>query len=149
MLPNYKEILELIKKGSTLEAQEKIIELREGALELQEQNFSLRERVRELETLLRTDQEWEEQKERYALVSPWRGAGQAYALKEFHSGDEQPHFLCTNCFHDSTGVVLNPSKSKDGGWMVFVCPSCKASIDAGSHSVGKAEFAEVYLGSGG
>ncbi len=36
-LPRYKEIVELVKKGATLEAQEKIIELREAALELQEE----------------------------------------------------------------------------------------------------------------
>jgi len=48
-LPDYKEIKELLKKGLTLEAQEKIIALREGALELQEENLKLRERVRQLE----------------------------------------------------------------------------------------------------
>lgn len=38
--PNYKDIIELIKKGSTIEAQEKIMELREGALALQEENIN-------------------------------------------------------------------------------------------------------------
>ena len=53
LLPNYKEIVELMKKGSTLEAQEKIMELREGALELQENNMVLTERIKELETQLK------------------------------------------------------------------------------------------------
>jgi hypothetical protein len=48
-LPDYKEIAELLKKGLTLEAQEKIMELRVGALELQEENLKLRERVKALE----------------------------------------------------------------------------------------------------
>lgn len=48
-LPRYKEIVELIKKGSTLEAQEQIMELREAALELQEENIELKELVKELE----------------------------------------------------------------------------------------------------
>ncbi len=39
-LPNYGDIVELIKKGATLEAQEKIMELRDGALDLQEQNLA-------------------------------------------------------------------------------------------------------------
>ena len=35
MLPKYRDIVDLLKKGSTLEAQEQIMRLREGALELQ------------------------------------------------------------------------------------------------------------------
>ena len=53
MLPKYKDIVELIKKGATVEAQEKIMELREAALELQEVNSDLRARVSELEEELR------------------------------------------------------------------------------------------------
>ena len=52
LLPNYKDIIELLKKGSTLEAQEKIMELREGALALQEENLELKEKVKELEESL-------------------------------------------------------------------------------------------------
>ena len=39
MLPTYTEIVDLIKKGSTIAAQEKIIELREAAITLQEDNL--------------------------------------------------------------------------------------------------------------
>jgi hypothetical protein len=52
-LPSYKDILELIKKGATVEAQEQIMALREAALELQVDNFALRERVKSLEEALR------------------------------------------------------------------------------------------------
>lgn len=44
-LPSYKEILELIKTGATIEAQEKIMELRQAALALQEENIELRNQV--------------------------------------------------------------------------------------------------------
>jgi len=47
-LPKYKEIMELIKKGATLEAQEKIMELRESALELQDQNLEQKAEIRAL-----------------------------------------------------------------------------------------------------
>ena len=53
MLPRYKDIMELIKKGSTIEAQEKIMELREAAIDLQEENQELRQRVNDLEEELR------------------------------------------------------------------------------------------------
>ncbi|EQB4356020.1 hypothetical protein ACYJ3L_000327 [Vibrio alginolyticus] len=52
MLPKYKDIADLVKKGATFEAQEKIIELREAALALQEENLELRETIAELEKKL-------------------------------------------------------------------------------------------------
>ncbi len=44
-LPKFSEIVELIKKGSTIEAQEKIMELRHAMMDLQEENLALREQV--------------------------------------------------------------------------------------------------------
>jgi len=44
MIPTYKEIIELIKKGATIEAQEKIMELRESAIELQSENIELKQK---------------------------------------------------------------------------------------------------------
>ena len=52
-LPSYRDILELIKTGATIEAQEKIMELRQAALDLQEENIQLRNRVIELESRVR------------------------------------------------------------------------------------------------
>jgi len=52
MLPKYKDIADLVKKGATVEAQEKIMELREGALELQEENLNLKSKVTFLENAL-------------------------------------------------------------------------------------------------
>jgi len=52
-LPSYGEIMDLVKKGLTLEAQEKVIQLRESALELQAENLTLKARMlaaRHLET---------------------------------------------------------------------------------------------------
>jgi hypothetical protein len=46
LLPKYKDIIELIKKGSTLEAQEQILSLRESALELQEENQELKQTIK-------------------------------------------------------------------------------------------------------
>jgi len=67
-LPTYKDIIELIKKGATVEAQEKIMELRESALELQEENFTLRERVRALEDELKLKQQLKFEKTKYWLI---------------------------------------------------------------------------------
>jgi len=52
-IPSYKDILELIKAGATIEAQEKIMELRQSALDIQEENIDLRNRILDLETRVR------------------------------------------------------------------------------------------------
>lgn len=52
-LPTYKEIIELVKAGATIEAQEKIMALRQSALDLKEENMRLRGRVSELEAEVR------------------------------------------------------------------------------------------------
>ena len=52
-LPGYKEIVELIKTGATIEAQEKIMALRQAALELQEENVGLRSQLLELQAQLK------------------------------------------------------------------------------------------------
>jgi hypothetical protein len=48
-VPSYKELAELLKDGLTLEAQEKIMELRQTVLAIQEENLHLKERLRQLE----------------------------------------------------------------------------------------------------
>ena len=40
-IPSYKDIVDLIKKGATLEAQERVMELREAAISLQDENHSI------------------------------------------------------------------------------------------------------------
>jgi hypothetical protein len=146
MLPKYKDIVDLLKKGSTIEAQEQIMDLREGALELQEENQELKNKIRELEAKLQSIDDWAIEKEKYALVSPWRGAAQVYALKQSKSEGVEPHFLCTNCFHGSKKVILNPTK-KDS-WVLMVCPSCKATINTDCRGVGSPTYAEEYTKEG-
>lgn len=142
MLPRYKDIVELLKKGSTLEAQEQIMSLREGALELQEENQQLKQRIKELEGIIRESENWDAEKRRYALVNPWKGVAQVYALKKENSEGETPHLLCTNCFGQKRKVILTP-QSKDG-WVYMVCPSCKATLQTGYRGVGAAKYVEQY-----
>jgi len=58
-LPSYKEIIDLLKKGATLEAQEKILELRKLSLELQEENIELREKILSLEQRIKQIEDFE------------------------------------------------------------------------------------------
>lgn len=42
VIPHYQDIVDLLRKGLTIEAREKILELREAALRLQEENLALK-----------------------------------------------------------------------------------------------------------
>ena len=140
MLPKYKDIVDLLKKGSTLEAQEKIMSLREGALELQEENQELKNKIRELEEKLKAKEDWESEKEKYKLVNPWKGPGQVYALIKEKADSEEAHYLCTNCFHGKRKVILNPSKRNM--YVVMTCPVCDSSVETGYKGIGAPEYVE-------
>ena len=104
LLPNYKDIVDLIKKGSTIEAQEKIMELREGALALQEENMKLEETIKELETKL-------SEKEKVAWESPF------YWLKE---GDTKDGPFCQQCYDSETKLIRLQNADK-GAWRCTTC----------------------------
>ena len=106
-LPSYTEIASLTKKGMTLEAQEKIMELREAALASREENLELKERVAELE---------DKQKLKDDLVFHrglyWMGEPQ-----QATSNEHGP--FCTRCFDDTDKLIrLHDS---DGNYYCYVC----------------------------
>ena len=143
-----KSFLEL---KTTTEIHSKVFELQSALLEAQNAaisattaQFELQEQVRRLEERLREVTLWGDQEGRYSLVCPWRGPAQVYALKRETAEGEEPHFLCCNCFHDRRKVILNPHK-KDG-WILMVCPSCKATIHTGWQGIGPPKYAEQYEG---
>ncbi len=138
---------------STAEIQSKVIALQSALLEAQNSalsattaQFELQEKVTELEAKLKAVGDWEEQKKRYALVNPWKGPAQTYALKRSCAEGEEPHFLCANCFHNAKRVILNPSKRD--AWILMACPSCKATLDTGYRGIGSPKFAESYVKEG-
>ncbi|MDX1442842.1 MAG: hypothetical protein R3270_03575 [Gammaproteobacteria bacterium] len=143
-LPGYKEIIELVKAGATIDAQEKIMELRQAALDQQEENIRLRQQMQTLEAQLKARDEWEAEKKRYLLVNPWQGPAQAYALRQDAADGEQPHLLCANCFLKERKEILAPIRDQ-GGWVQTICSACNTKQDTGFRGIGKAEFAEAYL----
>ena len=114
LLPNYKDIVELLKKGSTIEAQEKIMELREGALSLQEENISLREKIKELESKLSQEKEivWE---------SPY------YWVLD---GQSRVGPFCQHC-HDKNNELIRLQGDNEGWWE---CKVCKNTFTDDSYS---------------
>lgn len=139
----------LLEMKSMSEIQGKVIELQSALLQAQNcalsattAQFELQERVRLLEAQLREKADWETEKSRYRLVSPWIGPAQVYALTQAAANGEEPHFLCTSCFHDGKRIILIPVSQE--GWLQMVCPACKATMATGYQTLGAANYAEAY-----
>jgi ribosomal protein L37AE/L43A len=104
LLPNYTDIVELLKKGSTIEAQEKIMELREGALALQEENINLKEQIKELESELNKKKEIQWEAPFYWTIN----------------GDSKEGPFCQKC-NDSESKLIRLQRIEEGNWH---CKSC-------------------------
>ena len=74
-LPTYKDIVDLIKKGATVEAQEKIMELREAIIELKDENSSLHQQLQSLEEELRIKGQLKFEKSVYWLLEDKKRTG--------------------------------------------------------------------------
>src|SRR2546428_2974752 len=85
-LPSYNQIAELIKKGATLEAQERIMELRAAALSLEEENLRLSKEVQD------ANQKISELEQKLADRTKLRHVPPVY----YADGDEVP--FCPVCF---------------------------------------------------
>lgn len=95
-----------MKKGATIEAQEKIMELREGALELQEENLDLKAKIKELEAALKRRDEVVYEKPSYWIVSD--------------NGEDGP--FCQRCYDVEQRLVRLQGGNND----CWDCESCKS-----------------------
>jgi hypothetical protein len=127
-------------QSKVIDIQRALLAAQSSALEATNAQFALQERIRELESQLKSIGDWGEQERRYALVSPWRGAAQVYAVRTAYAQGEEPHYLCTNCFHIRKRVILNPQPKE--GWIYMNCPTCKSSTSTGYRGIGTPKYAE-------
>lgn len=108
MIPSCKDIVDLIMKGSVIEAQEKIMEIREAAVQMQEENLKLRQQIKALEgeIAFRGKVAWE--KPYYWVEDNGKRAG--------------PY--CQTCY-DKDGKLIRLQGGENGTWQ---CKSCKNSF---------------------
>jgi hypothetical protein len=104
LVENAKDIYELIKKSTTIEVQEKLMQLREEALKLQEENLALRQRIQQLEGQLSQEQNLEFD-------------GRVYWQKQ---GENKSGPFCPTC-HDTKKLMVRLQKSGSGWW----CTACE------------------------
>ncbi|WP_321528846.1 hypothetical protein [Sedimenticola selenatireducens] len=110
-IPKYTDIVNLIKKGSTLEAQEKIMELREACLELQEENHVLKSKISSLEKELE-------------FKADLTFDGVAYWLNKKKTDGP----ICQPCY-DSKGLSAKLHESTDfAGQPAWWCTVCKTTF---------------------
>ena len=112
-LPSGKLIVELLKKGATVEAQEQIMALREAALELQEENLDLKEEVKTLS-------------QQFELKAKVKFEKKAYWLDDKGKIDGP---FCQRCYDvDKKLLRLQPKTVKDGAMYAdgAKCMECKS-----------------------
>jgi hypothetical protein len=95
-----------MKKGATVEAQEKIMELREGALELQEENLELKEKIKSLEESIKFKKKVEWQKPHYFVVTE----------------DSQEGPFCQRCY-DGNEKLIRLQGGNNDFWSCLECNS--------------------------
>ena len=122
-----------------IELNSKLIEAQHAVFAVNDERQRLIDKVRELEQEIDQSKNWESEKLRFQLMSPWpEKPVSVYHLKKSHANGEEPHWLCPNCFQDGKKAILNTNKKK-GEYVHLVCSVCEASIDTG---FGPPQFAE-------
>ncbi len=130
-------------QGKIIELQNLLLAAQSSAIAATTVQIELNERIRSLEGQISAYDDWDRKSQRYALVSMWGDAAQAYALKKEAAAGEAPHLLCPQCFVSRRKGMLAPV-TRDG-WVLYVCPSCKNSIATGSRRIGPPQFVEQYV----
>jgi len=115
-----KQLGELIKKGVTLEAHERIADLRQAVLDVREELDSVREENRQLKVQIAGQHRWEEHAAAYKHVVASGGA------HVFYSEGPPPHYICPRCFERQQISILQDRKVASGS---FACPECRRDFN--------------------
>ncbi len=103
-----KDIYDLVKKGATIELQERLMKLREEALALQEENLSFRTKLSELEAKLQ-------------LRDSLTFDGALYWTQNADKTKEGP--FCQKC-RDGKGLLVRLQNGRDRTSTDWVCIEC-------------------------
>jgi rubrerythrin len=144
--------LGLVKLKTMTEVQSVAIELNSKIIDAQYQVFAanaaqteLVERVRALESQIARMKDWDTQKQRYHLASPFPGCMVQALLKSMSSG-EPPHYLCTACFERGERSILQGREgrqTKEGKPpAAYHCPICKSEAQTSWGNVEPPQYFE-------
>jgi hypothetical protein len=109
-VPNFEDLLELVKQGPTLATRERVLAWRESALKLQEENLLLKQQLKRLESASEVS----------GKMFYERGL---YWLRLSNEDDaEREGPFCQTCYdRERKPVRLQPNPGPEGGWFCTVC----------------------------
>ena len=110
-----RQVAELVKKGVTLELQERITELREAVLNAKDEVLTLREENQQMKVRLQQQEAWERRAANYTLITTSGGA------VVYRTAGPPAHFACPRCFEDRKLQFLQPDVGYSGR---ALCPGC-------------------------
>lgn len=114
-------------RSKVIELQTVILSAQSSAFETNARQSSLADKISALEEEIAKIKKWEEEKQRYSLVSPWDGCF-VYALKKESAETEPPHWICTKCYEDGRKSILNQKQRNNAAFWMLVCPVCDSQI---------------------
>ncbi|CAN7315162.1 hypothetical protein [Acidovorax delafieldii] len=127
------------------EVKEKVFAIQQSLLDAQQAMFSMQEalaeankRTRQAENALQAANNWDQEKGRYKLFTPYTGAV-VFGLKESAAQGEVPHYICTNCFEQRVKSILSYSKLPDG-FYALRCSVCKRETPTHYRSAGSPKY---------
>ena len=115
-------------QAKSIDLNYKIIEAQQQLLEANETQRELLEKIRALQAQIQSMNNWETEKRRYELISPFPGCV-VYALLKSASNGVAPHYICTSCYQKGQASILQArpgviGKGREAGCSRYVCPTC-------------------------
>ena len=114
------------------------IKLQAQILTAQQAAMSAQGRIQELESVVRANDDWNEQKARYKLVD--FGAGTfAWQLRPECSNGEPAHRACPKCFEQRKRAIMQFKNRTYAHQDCYVCTSCDTEFFFGANVPGEGE----------
>lgn len=131
---------EVDRNAKVIELQSVILSAQSSAIAAQSEQFAMLEEVRKAKEEVAAMKDWDAEKKRYKLATPYSGVT-VFALQKAMSNGEPPHYLCANCFRQAKQSVIANSTNKEG-WVALVCSACKFTAQTRWRGLGPAKYAE-------
>lgn len=131
-------------QAATIDLNGKIIDAQQQLFSVNQAQTAQADRIRELESQIAAMENWNTEKQRYQMATPYSGVT-VYAVKKSMSEGEPPHYLCANCFQSRKRSILANTTAKDGH-IAIVCAACKFIAQTRWRGLGPAKYAEDIAG---
>jgi|CXWL01.1.fsa_nt_gi hypothetical protein len=112
-----------------IELRDLLIEAQGSTMQAQMTQSALIQEVDALKKQIMDLENWNEEKQRYQLITPWPGCF-VYALKESCKGGEIPHWICEHCYQEGRKSLLQNTFKDNNRRIAFVkCSHCSLELE--------------------